>query len=294
MAMSDLLYSIFWLPWRLSLMRTKSWLIGGQFGHTLCKLVPFFGDVPMIVSVQNLVLIAVDRFGAVVFPLRSPLIRSKLCPFFISATWIVAAAFISPHLFTYQLVEYSGEILCEMRWTKAFGESFRCRLHISSDYSVYIHPCDGVSPSLLYYHDQAQDTGTSRWTVREHTATEEQTKQKRPSHVYCHRISVCVSTNSLIVGYPTLARPTSMQLSCGFGLYYDVMDYMAVGYCAINPIICFVLVAITDKVLKDSWTQFDRRTGARCKNLLVTEYIKKEWLWNTRKWKLFSNNVSKE
>ena len=43
-----------------------------------------------------------------------------------------------------------------------------------------------------------------------------------------------------------------MQLSCGFGLYYDVMDYMAVGYCAINPIICFVLVAITDKVLKDS------------------------------------------
>ena len=77
----------------------------------------------MIVSVQNLVLIAVDRFGAVVFPLRSPLIRSKLCPFFISATWIVAAAFISPHLFTYQLVEYSGEILCEMRWTKAFGES---------------------------------------------------------------------------------------------------------------------------------------------------------------------------
>ena len=116
----------------------------------------------------------------------------------------------------------------------------RCRLHISSDYSVYIHPCDGVSPSLLYYHDQAQDTGTSRWTVREHTATEEQTKQKRPSHVYCHRISVCVSTNSLIIGYPTLARPRSMQLSCGFGLYYDVMDYMAVGYCAINPIICFV------------------------------------------------------
>ena len=98
MAMSDLLYSILWLPWRLSLMYTKSWLIGGQFGQTLCKLVPFFGDVPMIVSVQNLVLIAVDRFGAVVFPLRSPFIRSKLCPFFISATWIVAAAFKFRHI----------------------------------------------------------------------------------------------------------------------------------------------------------------------------------------------------
>ena len=122
MAMSDLLYSIFWVSYLLSELHT-SWLIGGQFGQTLCKLVPFFADVSSIVSVQNLILIAVDRFGAVVFPLRSPLIRSKLCPFFISATWIVAATFISPHLFTYQLVKYSGEMLCEMRWTKTFGES---------------------------------------------------------------------------------------------------------------------------------------------------------------------------
>ena len=40
------------------------------------------------------------------FPLRSPLIRSKLCPFFILATWIVAVAVSSPYLFTFELVEY--------------------------------------------------------------------------------------------------------------------------------------------------------------------------------------------
>ena len=102
MAMSDLLFSMFWLPKNLSLLRTNQlWLIGGQFGHALCKLVPFFVDVSTIVSIQNLVLIAVDRFVAVVFPLRSPLIRSKLCPFFILGTWIVAAAVVSPHLFTF-------------------------------------------------------------------------------------------------------------------------------------------------------------------------------------------------
>ena len=86
MAMSDLLYSIFQIPFTLSTLHTASWPIGGKFGLALCKLVPFFRNISINVSIQNLILIAVDRFGAVVFPLRSPLIKSKLCPFFISAT----------------------------------------------------------------------------------------------------------------------------------------------------------------------------------------------------------------
>ena len=194
MAMSDLLYSIFWPPTLLSLIhRTNIWLIGGQFGPALCKLVHFFTDICNIVSMQNLVLITVDRFVAVVFPLRSPLIRSKLCPFFILATWIGSAAIISPHLFTYQLVEYSGEMRCDTRWKKAFGESSSLADYpLGMLYSVYIYPCDVVGPSLLHHHHQAQDTETPRWTVREHSATEEQTKQKRASIVHCYRVSFCV------------------------------------------------------------------------------------------------------
>ena len=86
MASSDLLYPIFGIPWKLSHLHTNSFPIVAQLGQALCKLVPFFGDVSFVVSIQNLILIAVDRFGAVVFPLRSLLIRSKLCPFFIFAT----------------------------------------------------------------------------------------------------------------------------------------------------------------------------------------------------------------
>ena len=78
MAMSDLLYSIFWPTMSLSEIHTNySWPIGGQFGQALCKLVPFFESVSGIVSIQNLVLITADRFVSVVFPLRSPLIRSS-------------------------------------------------------------------------------------------------------------------------------------------------------------------------------------------------------------------------
>ena len=95
MASSDLLYPLSWIPLSLSGLHTNSWLIGGQLGLALCKLLPFFGNVSFVVSTQNLILIAVDRFGAVVFPLRSLLIRSKMCPFFILATWVIAIVFFS-------------------------------------------------------------------------------------------------------------------------------------------------------------------------------------------------------
>ena len=91
MAMSDLLPPIFLIPRDLSYLYANSrWLISGPLGHALCKLVPFLSDVSTGVSVQCLVLIAVDRFGAVLFPLRSPLISSKLCLFFILTTWYIS------------------------------------------------------------------------------------------------------------------------------------------------------------------------------------------------------------
>ena len=124
MASSDLLCILFsshWIPARLNI----SWIIGREFGQALCKIISFFPIVSSFVSIQNLILIAVDRFGAVVFPLRSPLIRSKLCAFFILATWIVALAVSSPLFFAAKLVENSGKKQCDRDagWKEAFGES---------------------------------------------------------------------------------------------------------------------------------------------------------------------------
>ena len=80
------------------------WLISGPLGQALCELVHIITDVSSDVSIQSLVRIAVDRFGVVVFPLRSPLISSKICPFFIVATWIVAMAAASLYLVAMKLV----------------------------------------------------------------------------------------------------------------------------------------------------------------------------------------------
>ena len=123
MASSDLLFPIFWKPRDLSRLYTNSLLIGGPLGQAFCKLVRFFGDVSIEVSIQNLILMAVDRFGAVMFPLRSPLIRSKLCPFFILATWTFAVAVTLPYLFANEIVEFPEGTWCVTKWKKVFGES---------------------------------------------------------------------------------------------------------------------------------------------------------------------------
>ena len=123
MAMSDLLYPIFLFPWEITELHVGSWLISGPLCQALCKLAPFLTDVSLGVSIHNLVLVPVDRFGAVVFPHRSPLISTKLCRFFIPATWIVAMAIHSPYLFASKLAEYPGRLVCLNQWNDAFGET---------------------------------------------------------------------------------------------------------------------------------------------------------------------------
>ena len=78
MAMSDLLYPTFLFPVLLADMHVGSWLIGGTLGQALCKLNVVLADCSVLVSIQNLVLIAVDRFGALVVPLRSPVVTRRV------------------------------------------------------------------------------------------------------------------------------------------------------------------------------------------------------------------------
>ena len=91
MAMSDLLLPIFLIPVGLTDLHVGSWLIGGTLGQALCKIHPFLIEISMKMSIQSLVLITVDRYAAVVVPLRSPLISRKVCRCLIVGTWIFAA-----------------------------------------------------------------------------------------------------------------------------------------------------------------------------------------------------------
>ena len=105
MAMSDLLFTILNIPLEILQLYIDSWLIGGPLSQALCRLSHFLSEFSSAVF-QSLVLMAVDRFRAVVFSLSYPLISSKLCSFFMLATWIVAMAIGFPELVAFKLVEY--------------------------------------------------------------------------------------------------------------------------------------------------------------------------------------------
>ena len=252
MASSDLLFPVFSIPFKLSLLHANSFLIGGQLGQALCKLLPFFGTVSFTVSIQNLILIAVDRFGAVKFPLRSPLIRSKLCPFFILTTWIVAVAFNSPDLFTYKLVEYPEGTFCDLEWKKAFGESssfasFVLAYHILSIYIPLLLLVILYSIIVIKLKTQVHPG--------EQSANTQQQRDRRNRNVLQMSIAIVTvfvfcwlpySINFLIIWY----QDSSTHLSCSFWIYYEVTSYIASAYCAINPIICFMFSSNYRKALK--------------------------------------------
>ena len=254
MASSDLLYPIFLMPWNLSFLHTNTFLIGGQLGQALCKLVPFIISVSFVVSIQNLILIAVDRFGAVVFPLRSPLIRSKLCPFFILATWIVAAAVSSPDLFTYELVEYpEGTCRCVENWkTEAFGESSSFASFSLAYYILFIYI--PVLLLVILYSIIVIKLKTQAHPG-EQSANSQQQRDRRNRSVLQMSIAIVTvsvlcwlpySINFLIVWY----RDSSTLFSCSFWIYCEVTLCMVSAYCAINPVICFMFSRNYRKALK--------------------------------------------
>jgi len=242
MAMSDLLFSIFSMSRHIQMLFIDSWLIGGSLGQALCKLVEFLSDVSIFVSIQSLVLIAVDRFGAVVYPLRYPPISSKLCPFFILATWIVAMAVLSPYLFAMKMFEYRGQLECRMHWSEVFGESLSFKKYFVAILVVFI-----VIPFILIatLYIIISLKLKSQKIPGEQSANAEEKRRQREQNVL--KMSIAIVSGFAICWLPVFIgyflvffAVNTLMMSCGFQYFSSVAFLMANANCAINPCICFI------------------------------------------------------
>ena len=242
MAMSDLLFPIIEVPWQIQAIYTAdSWLIGGPLGQALCKLVVISADLSGAVSVQSLVLIAVYRFGAVVFPLRSPLISSKLCPFFILATWIIAIAVNSPELFVNKVVEYPKGLFCEKHWNEVFGELSSSENYVVS-YVVVFNFIPFVLIAILYIIIYLKLK--SQKIPGEQSANAGQQRQQRERNVLKMAISI-------VLGFAVCWLPRAILFilhftnsiiwaNCGVPDFIYAVRLLSVANSAINPSICFI------------------------------------------------------
>ena len=243
MALSDLLFPIFVIPRGIQMFFTDSWLIDGPLGQTFCKLVYFFSDVSLTVSIQSLVLIAVDRFGAVIFPLRSPLISSKMCPFFMLATWVLAMAIYSPYLLGLQLINHSGGLRCLMHWKEVFGESVPFEVYLLSIIVVVLF-IPWVLIAILYIIIYLKLK--LRKIPGAQSANAETQRQRRERNVLKMAIAIvlgfaaCLFPLAIHHILRLFASDNIMIRSCGFEYFSSIVFLMSRVNCAINPCICFI------------------------------------------------------
>ena len=253
MAMSDLLYPIFFVPARLAEWRAGSWLIGGTLGQALCKIHIFLADVSSLVSIQSLVLITVDRFVAVVVPLRSPLVSRKLCLFFIVATWIVAMAVHSPYLVALKLVKHPDRLRCKLLWHEAFeGSTYPNYLLVCAIVFFYI-----PFVLLVILYSIILIKLKTQVHPGEQSANAEEQRTRRNRNVLKMATTIVVVfficwiplvSNAIIDKF---SAPDSLIFSsCSFHLYCTVTFFMAFANCAINPIICLILNSNYRQALK--------------------------------------------
>ena len=239
MAMSDLLLPIFLIPVGLTDLHVGSWLIGGTLGQALCKIHPFLIEISMKVSIQSLVLITVDRYAAVVVPLRSPLISRKVCRCLIVGTWILAVPFSWPYLFTYNLVEYQEGKRCMNQGEVIFGEKSSFGIYLLSACILFFYIPFVV---LVILYSIILIKLKNQVHPGEQSASVEEQRTRRNRNVLKMTIAIVVAFFICWIPFSiqlvTIYFIPKITLDCKFFVSFNVALFMAYTNCAINPIIC--------------------------------------------------------
>ena len=215
----------------------------GPVGQALCKLHDFLVYVSALVSTQSLVLIAVDRFGAVVFPLHSPLISSKQCRFFILTTWIIAVAAYIPKAMAFQLVEYQEGLVCVPKWNDVFVESLSHRNYVFSMLVIFWY-VPLVLIAILYMTVVIKLK--SQNIPGEGSANGREQQSRRQKNVL--KMSIAIVVTFIICWLPGTIQwflvsyqpDSTMTASCGFQYFALIASCLAHFNSAINPCISFI------------------------------------------------------
>ncbi|XP_032243100.1 neuropeptide FF receptor 1 [Nematostella vectensis] len=116
MCISDLMVTLCVLPPTIHSIYYDSWLMSGPVGEALCKLIPFIQDVSAAVSIFSMTAISLDRFYAIVLPMRTHFMTKRGCHISIGVIWLFASAIHFPYLLILRLREFNNESHCYMNW----------------------------------------------------------------------------------------------------------------------------------------------------------------------------------
>lgn len=145
MAVADLLLTAFNMPVTIKVIATRSidWSV------VLCKIIPFTQSVSVASSVLTLTAIAIDRFLAILYPLKR-YVTFPVAYYMIAVVWIVSIAVNSPFLYAMKLVfdKNTQKNSCLEIWTPVFSQNADKDFTIVLFVTFYVFPLSTMS--VLY------------------------------------------------------------------------------------------------------------------------------------------------
>ena len=242
MAVSDLLIPLIRIPWQVLALHQISWLFRGDFTNFMCKLNKLLTTLSVFVSIQSLVLVAVERFGAVVFPFRPLFISTKRCMFLIFSTWFVAMAIASPYLFAQIHDGRGGKLVCSIKWKEVFGESSSSKSYYVPRHLILLYI--PIFLLIILYSIILIKLKSQNIPGNQSMTNAEKQRRLRNRNV----LKMALAT---VVGFILCWLPHNMnsilqlfipeKVPCGFSLYRRFTTLLMASHCIMNPCICFTL-----------------------------------------------------
>ena len=253
MAVSDLIFALVVFPFQITRLVTdpSDWPVRGILGSIFCKLFHFANSVSIQVSAQSLVWIAIDRFVAVVFPIRIGLISAKIRTIAIASSWIFAGLLNSPTLIIWELIQHGDYASCS-----AVGSVFTS--HEANSVYVWLQLTFFLfSPlfiTIVLY------TATAIVLKRQNKALEDSAPNVQRLSLKKRRRAIQMLVVIVALFYVCIIPQSSLHFvpyvhwrpSCDFIRLFSFWAFFA--YCssaAVNPIICLSFVENYRRGLKN-------------------------------------------
>lgn len=255
MAVSDFIFPLQAIPVSLAQLTLGSlhWPIGGTAGLILCKLGSYLRRLSGTVSAESLIWIAVDRFMAVVLPMKVHLISSKFRAFAIASTWIVAMIINSVDLYAFKVVGKNHEVLCTYSNDTAFillyGKVRLALFQIAPLIAMTVLYCV-IVVTLRRQNKALQCSAENQIAPR---------KKQAIKMSLCIMIAfyICVLPMSLL----SVTLEYGMEMPCPFKKVLVSLGYVMYYLSStINPIICMTLV----KSYRRSLTEIINLLWSKC------------------------------
>ena len=150
-SISDLLYTIVVTPPQIvQIFGLYNWALGGFAIATLfCKVINYLQLTFVTSSLLTLAALALDRYFAVISPLKrtitKPVFAGILC-----AIWLIAAAVCSPILYSMRVVDKSGTLSCAEIWVDDEEKSLAASRGYTITLFVVMYCVPLLTMSILY------------------------------------------------------------------------------------------------------------------------------------------------